>query len=739
MDEGNELGGYRLIRRLGTGGAGTVWLAEDGGGTRVALKVMHPALATSEESRARLEREVRTVNSVRSPFVAHIIDAEIDASQPFVVSEYVEGPTLAEILSSGPIPLRGVAALSYHLASTIAAVHHANIIHRDIKPSNIICSSRGPVLLDFGIAMAVDDQHLTRTGLVSGSAGYTAPELLRGKPATKESDWWAWCATLLSCATGRAPFGKGDVMATMMRVIEGEPDLAGLHPMVSDALGGGLSPNPDVRPSPSLIVAHLMSAVGWAPGELDYVTVNWAQLLDTGERTQMVNSDPQEIAAPPEWDEITSRPDAAGARPVTYPVHPRRDPSEFTAANDHTEQVDTESVSWGDDEWDEDAEEETWDDEASEGSDEDWDESGDESWEESDEGDQEWEESGEGDQEWEESGEGDQEWEGSDEGDQGDEEWDEADDEDQSWTGAEPADSTGSVQPYGQGGYPGQQGGYSASQAPFAGAQNAYGYPRGAYGSAETAPSGRPVPMGAPQPGLAAPTGDPRAGVRVRASNAGQPPAWQARGQQYPNRTDASSASGSAWVSGGVLLLTLAALPLIFGLSGTLIVGVALTAWGLVGAMDRWLERRREQYGPRASDDAAAIAMAPILLARSLGTTLLALAVGAVLPYLVWIVLSFAHDGSVQWGWPTEIATSLRLSRSNFWLSDPAGVIIVWALGASMLVTAWLVPFAADLRVGLAKTVRSSIRPIWGRALLSIGCVGFLLISWLIGTGGASN
>lgn len=719
MDEGNELGGYRLIRRLGTGGAGTVWLAEDGGGTRVALKVMHPALATSEESRARLEREVRTVNSVRSPFVAHIIDAEIDASQPFVVSEYVEGPTLAEILSSGPIPLRGVAALSYHLASTIAAVHHANIIHRDIKPSNIICSSRGPVLLDFGIAMAVDDQHLTRTGLVSGSAGYTAPELLRGKPATKESDWWAWCATLLSCATGRAPFGKGDVMATMMRVIEGEPDLAGLHPMVSDALGGGLSPNPNVRPSPSLIVAHLMSAVGWAPGELDYVTVNWAQLLDTGERTQMVNSDPQEIAAPPEWDEITSRPDAAGARPVTYPVHPRRDPSEFTAANDHTEQVDTESVSWGDDEWDEDAEEETWDDEASEGSDEDWDESGDEPWEESDEGDQEWEESGEDDQ--------------------GDEEWDEADDEDQSWTGAESADSTGSVQPYGQGGYPGQQGGYSASQAPFAGAQNAYGYLRGAYGSAGMAPSGRPVPMGAPQPGLAAPTGDPRAGVQVRASNSGQPPAWQARGQQYPNRTDASSASGSAWVSGGVLLLTLAALPLIFGLSGTLIVGVALTACGLVGAMDRWLERRREQYGPRASDDAAAIAMAPILLARSLGTTLLALAVGAVLPYLVWIVLSFAHDGSVQWGWPTEVATSLRLSRRNFWLSDPAGVIIVWALGASMLVTAWLVPFAADLRVGLAKTVRSSIRPIWGRALLSIGCVGFLLISWLIGTGGASN
>lgn len=716
MEEGKDLGGYRLIRRLGTGGAGTVWLAEDEGGTRVALKAMHPALATSEDSRARLEREVRTVNSVRSPFVAHIVDAEIDASQPFVVSEYVEGPTLAEILSSGPIPLRGVAALSYHLASTIAAVHHANIIHRDIKPSNIICSSRGPVLIDFGIAMAVDDQHLTRTGLVSGSAGYTAPELLRGKPATKESDWWAWCATLLSCATGRPPFGKGDVMATMMRVIEGEPDLSGLHPMVADALGGGLSADPDARPSPSLIVAHLMSAVGWAPGELDYVTVNWAQLLDTGERTQSINSDPQEIAAPPEWEEMaTSRPGSVGARAVTYPVHPRRDASEFTAANDHTEQVDTESVSWGQDEWEDSAEETVWD-EAQEASD--TVDDGESSWDGEDEG---WVES-EDEEDWDESG------------------------EDEDWGEDAESESAEDLRPYDRASHSGQPGAYPGRAASYAAAS-------GAYAPLTGPPSGRPVPTGAPRSGLPAPTGAPRyggpgavrgpnAGSRIQVRQEGQPLSWQPRSQsdRDVDRSNQSSFWGEgAWISGGVILVTLASLPLLFGLSGTLIVGVALTAFGLVGAIDRWLEKRRAVHGPRSSDDAAVIAMSPVLLARSLAATIAALAVGALLPYLIWIIVSYAHDGSVQWGWPTQIATSLRVQRSSFWLSDPAGVIIVWALGAVMVVTAWLMPFASDLRVGVSRSMRSLIRPVWGRGILVIVCVGFLLISWMVGTGGMSH
>ena len=643
MEEGEELGGYRLIRRLGTGGAGTVWLAEDGGGTRVALKAMHPAMAASEESRQRLERETRTVNSVRSPFVAHIVDAETEASQPFVVSEYVEGPTLAEILVSGPVPLRGVAALSYHLASTIAAVHHANIIHRDIKPSNIICSPRGPVLIDFGIAMATSDQHLTSTGLVSGTAGYTAPELLQGRGATKESDWWAWCATLLSCATGRPPFGKGDVSATMLRVLEGDPDLAGLHPMVADALAGGLAPDPDERPSPSLIVADLMSAVGWAPGELDYVTVNWAQLLDTGMRTQMVNSDPQEIAAPPEWEDAGQRPGVAGARAVAYPQHPRRDASEFTAANDHTDVVDTASVVEGYGDWDGEVDEVAWHDDATD-----------------------------------------------------------------TWQTVDDADPTEVMAPYPHAPYVDQQGAY----APGPGVAPGYGQQPSPHAGFTASPMAV-GPEWNPNPG---------AGVTAPGGDAASSPAKK-----------------NAWISSAALLALLAALPFLLGMSGTLIVGIALTAFGLVGAMSRWVERRRILRGPKASDGAAVIAMSPILLVRSILTTALGLVVGGLIPYAVWAGLSYSREGRVLWSWPVDVATASSLDRSDYWLSDPHGTMIAWALAALTLLVAWLMPFTADLRVGIATSLRTIVRPAWGRGLLAVGCGAFLAGAWLIVTGGLSH
>lgn len=281
MNEGDDIGGYTLLHRLGAGGAGTVWLAEDGGGARVALKLVHPALAASEAARERLAREARTVNSVRSDAVAHVLDIETDATQPFVVSQYIEGPTLASILQRGPLPLPVVTALAAHMARTIDAVHDAHIIHRDIKPSNIICSNEGPILIDFGIAQGDGDERLTQTGLVSGTAGYTAPELLRAQDASNATDWWAWCATLLTAATGRPPYGTGDIQGVIMRVLNGQPDVRGLAPAVAGALEAALSPDPAARPDPADLVGELHAAYG-LPGGVDSIDdVAWEGIYDT--------------------------------------------------------------------------------------------------------------------------------------------------------------------------------------------------------------------------------------------------------------------------------------------------------------------------------------------------------------------------------------------------------------------------------------------------------------------------
>ena len=434
----------------------------------------------------------------------------------------------------------------------------------------------------------------------------------------------------------------------MLRVLEGDPDLAGLHPMVADALAGGLCPDPDERPSPSLIVADLMSAVGWAPGELDYVTVNWAQLLDTGMRTQMVSSDPQEIAAPPEWEDAGQRPDASGARAVSYPQHQRRDASEFTAANDHTDVVDTASVAEGYGDWDDDVDEVAWHDDATD-----------------------------------------------------------------TWQVVDDADPTEVMAPYPQPHYQGVQGGYGESWGGNgAGPGVAPGY-------------GQQLP--------------PQAAFASSPMGAGQQwnPGQTAVGAQ--GESASSPAKKNAWISSAALLALLAALPFLLGMSGTLIVGIALTAFGLVGAMNRWLERRRILRGPKASDGAAVIAMSPILLVRSVLTTALGLVVGGLVPYAIWAFVSYSREGRILWSWPAEIATAASLDRDDYWLGDPRGTIIVWALASVTLLAAWLMPFAADLRVGMATSLRAIVRPAWGRALLAVGCGGFLAGAWLIVTGGLAH
>ena len=286
MREQDMIGGYRLLKRLGAGGAATVWLACDEAGERVALKILHPALAADEDYRERLLREARTVNSIRGGGVAHILDIEIDATQPFVVSEYIPGPTLSELLARGALNIGGVAAIGGALAQTLEDVHARRIIHRDVKASNVICSPRGPVLIDFGIAMGQDEARLTQTGLVSGTAGYTAPELLRGGWASAATDWWGWTATLLTALTGRPPYGEGATEGILDRVLKGEPDTRGLDPRVASLMRMALHPDAHVRPSPDQVVRELaqwgrfrLSDMAVYGGSMAWEGLNWARLL----------------------------------------------------------------------------------------------------------------------------------------------------------------------------------------------------------------------------------------------------------------------------------------------------------------------------------------------------------------------------------------------------------------------------------------------------------------------------
>ena len=214
------------------------------------------------------------------------------------------------------------------------------------------------------------------------------------------------------------------------------------------------------------------------------------------------------------------------------------------------------------------------------------------------------------------------------------------------------------------------------------------------------------------------------------------PPASFPQGSGQPGKAAASSWGKGAWICAAAVLATLASLPFLLGATGTTLLGIALTAFGLVGAMTRWLERRRFLRGPRPSDGAAVIAMSPLLLLRSLLTTALAILVGGPVPSTPWGFLSYQRDGEAAWSWPLDVATAASVPREDYWLSDSSAAIVVWGLAAASLLIAWLMPFAADLRVGLATSLRALVPPLWGRALLTLGCAGFLAGAWIVLTGG---
>ncbi|HYH72945.1 MAG TPA: protein kinase, partial [Nocardioides sp.] len=261
-----RLGEYRLVQRLGEGGMGVVHLALDRHGRAVAIKVLRQHIAHDPDARARLIREVSTLSRIASPRVAPIIDADVDGHTPYIVTRYVPGPSLDDhVAERGLLPPGELHRVASGLAEALDAIHSAGVVHRDVKPGNVLLVDGDPVLIDFGIAHVADDIRLTMTGLVMGTPGYLAPEVVGGEDVTPATDWWGWAATTAFAASGTPPFGTGPMSAVLARVSAGDPDLEAVDPRIEPLLYAALSPNPGERPHHDEVVAALERYAHGAP------------------------------------------------------------------------------------------------------------------------------------------------------------------------------------------------------------------------------------------------------------------------------------------------------------------------------------------------------------------------------------------------------------------------------------------------------------------------------------------
>lgn len=258
-------GRYTREREIGRGGMGAVWLGRDEVlGRPVAIKSvgLAPGAATPDDARA--EREAKIAASLNHPHIVGVYDLVTEHDQQWMVMEYVEGPTLSELVRrDGPLDPEAAAPIIAQAASALAAAHASGVVHRDVKPSNILVREDGHAkLTDFGIARSQTDAALTRTGLVTGSPAYLAPEIASGSQATPASDVWSLGATLFHALTGSPPYDAGEnVLGALYRIVNDPP------PRVEDA--GRLAP---------LLEASMVHAPEerWSMAEI-------VRFLDTGE------------------------------------------------------------------------------------------------------------------------------------------------------------------------------------------------------------------------------------------------------------------------------------------------------------------------------------------------------------------------------------------------------------------------------------------------------------------------
>ncbi|MGW8984518.1 serine/threonine-protein kinase [Streptomyces parvus] len=272
-EDPRRIGAYQLVKRLGGGGMGQVFLGRSRGGRLLAVKLVRPELADVPDFRRRFRREVQAARQVGGFYTAHVLDADPDGDPPWLATAYIPGLSLEEAVARhGALPESSLGQLAAGLAEGLAAVHGCGVVHRDLKPGNVLLAADGPRLIDFGIARAAEDTQLTGSGAVIGTPGFMAPEHIVGNRAEPASDVFALGAVLAYAATGCPPFGSGAGHAVNYRAVHEPPRLTGVPSAYTALIVDCLAKDAAKRPSTEQIVDRVSlwgtSGATWLPPRL---------------------------------------------------------------------------------------------------------------------------------------------------------------------------------------------------------------------------------------------------------------------------------------------------------------------------------------------------------------------------------------------------------------------------------------------------------------------------------------
>ncbi|MGP4026457.1 serine/threonine protein kinase [Actinomadura sp. 3N407] len=293
-----RLGSYEITGRLGVGEQGAVFVGRDPAGDQVAVKLLHVRLSGEPVARTRFAGAFTAARRVSGFCTAAILDADVEGDRPFVVSEWVDGPSLQQLVDEEGV--RGgavVERLAVGMAIAVAAVHRAGALHHNLKPGNVLLGRDGPRLSDFGIARALEAVNVVFSGHITEDPSYKAPEQLSGRGIGPAADVFAWASTILFAATGREPFGSGSPSEVMQRIVYDEVDLTGVPDSLSEVMADAFVKDPADRPTARELLQRLLDGTSPLAGRMPSSMVEEGRALASGSAAQP--PEPRAVPPPP--------------------------------------------------------------------------------------------------------------------------------------------------------------------------------------------------------------------------------------------------------------------------------------------------------------------------------------------------------------------------------------------------------------------------------------------------------